>query len=132
MTPVSPPPTTTTSTAVHRVYWIAGLIMGALWAWNRGEPLWEHALKLGLLLFVAAPLIMGAMKRKHPPRPGQSTLSLARLVAAKVVLVIVALLAAWLLRDRVDQPDLVVAVGITVVIGLIGPRIHRHLMITHQ
>ncbi|MFI6347820.1 hypothetical protein [Streptomyces sp. NPDC050560] len=115
--------------AVRRIYLIVGLVMGALWVWHKGEPLWEHALKLLVLLFVVAPLVLGRMRRKHPPVPGQLTLAYPRLVVAKLVLLVVTLAASALLRDKVDNADLVVAVGMAVVIAVGGPLIHPRLLV---
>lgn len=114
--------------SIKRVYLMAGLVMGAVWAWNAGEPVWEHALKFGLLLFVGAPLLHLVQKRRTAGRPQEGPrLSLARAVAAKGVLLAAALLASYLLRST-PHGDLYVAAGLFVAIAGVGPLVHRHLM----
>ncbi|MBD2894451.1 hypothetical protein amrb99_33760 [Actinomadura sp. RB99] len=114
--------------STKRVYRTAGLIMGAVWAWNAGQPLWEHALKFGLLLFVGVPLLHLVQKRRTAGRPQEGPrLSLARAAAAKGVLLAAALLASYLLRST-PHGDLYVAAGLFVVIAGLGPLVHRHLM----
>ncbi|HEU5029727.1 MAG TPA: hypothetical protein VFV01_32775 [Spirillospora sp.] len=114
--------------SVRRGYLMAGLIMGAVWAWNAGEPVWEHALKFGLLLFVGVPLLHLVQKRRTAGRPQAGPrLSLGRAVAAKGVLLAAALLASYLLRST-PHGDLYVAVGLVAAIAGIGPLLHRHLV----
>ena len=114
--------------SVKRVYRTAGLIMGAVWAWNAGEPVWEHALKFGLLLFVGVPLLHLVQKRRTAGRPQAGPqLSLARAVVAKGVLLAAALVASYLLRST-PHGDLYVAAGLFVAIAGIGPLLHRHLL----
>ncbi|MWA00633.1 hypothetical protein F8568_009625 [Actinomadura sp. LD22] len=126
--PVARPAAVAGPRAVKRVYRMAGLIMGGIWAWNAGEPVWEHALKFGLLLFVGVPLLHLVQKRRTAgrPRPGPQ-LSLARAVVAKGVLLAAALVASYLLRST-PHGDLYVAAGLFVAIAGIGPLLHRHLM----
>ncbi|MFB4300752.1 hypothetical protein [Actinomadura sp. NTSP31] len=115
--------------SVTRVYLTAGLIMGAVWAWNAGEPVWEHALKFGLLLFAGVPLLHLVRKRRTAGRPQEGPrLSLARAVAAKGVLLAAALLASYLLRST-PHGDLYVAAALAAAIAGIGPLLHRHLVV---
>ncbi|MEV7465647.1 hypothetical protein AB0O20_03900 [Streptomyces kronopolitis] len=115
---------------IARVYLVAGLVMGGIWAWNHGAPLWEHAVKLLVVLFVGAPLLHLARGRRAARRPPRRLrLSFVRLAAAKVALVALALGASWLLEGSMTDPDLAVAAGLTTVITLLGPFLHRHLMV---
>ncbi|MFE2226649.1 hypothetical protein [Streptomyces kronopolitis] len=115
---------------IARLYLAAGLVMGGIWAWNHGAPLWEHAVKLLVVLFVGAPLLHLARGRRAARRPPRRfRLSFVRLAAAKVALVALALGASWLLEGSMTDPDLAVAAGLTTVITLLGPFLHRHLMV---
>ncbi|MBM4791636.1 hypothetical protein HXP44_06055 [Streptomyces sioyaensis] len=112
------------------LYLVAGLVMGGVWAWNQGSPLWEHAVKLLVLLFVAAPLLHRARSRRAARRPARRLqLSFVRLAAAKIALVALAIGASWLLEDSMRHPDLAVAAGLTSVITVLGPLLHRYLLV---
>jgi hypothetical protein len=113
---------------VKHLYRTVGIAMGAMWAWNQGEPLWEHAVKLGVLLFVGAPLVHFVLKRRA--RQGQAVvpLSVSKIVVAKVVLVAAALGATWLLRPSMTHADLIVAGGLFATITVLGPKIHPLLL----
>ncbi|MDL4819672.1 hypothetical protein [Actinomadura opuntiae] len=111
-----------------RAYRVAGLVMGGVWAWNAGQPVWEHALKLGLLLFVGAPLLHLAQKRRAARHPAAAPrVSIVRVAAAKGVLLAAALLASYLLRST-PHGDLYVAAGLAVAIAGIGPLLHRRFV----
>ncbi|MFE2162053.1 hypothetical protein ACFW9M_30125 [Streptomyces lydicus] len=111
-------------------YLVAGLVMGGIWALNQGEPLWEHAAKLLVLLFVAAPLLHLARRRRTARHPEhRHRLSFVRLAVAKVALIALALGAGWLLDGAMDHPDLAVAAGLTTVVSLVGPLLHRLLLV---
>lgn len=115
---------------IARLYLVAGLVMGGIWAWNHGAPLWEHAAKLLVVLFVGAPLLHLARGRRAARRPARRLqLSFVRLAAAKVALVALALGTSWLLEGSMAHPDLAVAAGLTTVITLLGPFLHRHLLV---
>ncbi|BDM73996.1 hypothetical protein HEK616_74830 (plasmid) [Streptomyces nigrescens] len=124
----------------YLAYLAAGLVLGVTWALNEGTPPWEHAAKLLVLLFVAAPLLHLARRRRAARRadhralhrqapPHQPHLSFVRLAVAKISLLALALGAAWLLDGRFDHPDLAVAVGLTAVVSILGPLLHRFLLV---
>lgn len=150
-TPTRHPPPTATSRALRRppaapapgrrhvtkpclAYLTAGLVIGAAWALNEGTPPWEHAAKLLVLLFVAAPLLHLARRRRearrteHRPPHHRPHLSFVRLAVAKVALLALALGASCLLADSIDHPDRAVAAGLTAVVSLLGPLLHRFLL----
>ncbi|MGW9045378.1 hypothetical protein ACWGQL_22880 [Streptomyces lydicus] len=111
-------------------YLVAGFAMGGIWALNQGEPLWEHAVKLLGLLFVAAPLLHLARRRRAARQPERRhRLSFVRRAVAKVALITLALGAGWLLDGAVDRPDLAVAAGLTTAVSLLGPFLHRLLLV---
>ncbi|MEV5481690.1 MULTISPECIES: hypothetical protein [Streptomyces] len=116
--------------SIAGLYLVAGLVMGGVWAWNHDSPLWEHAVKLLVLLFVAAPLLHLARSRRAARRPAhRHRLSFVRLATAKIALVVLALGASWLLEDSMPHPDLIVAAGLAAVITLLGPLLHRCLLV---
>ncbi|MFI1158901.1 hypothetical protein [Streptomyces sioyaensis] len=116
--------------SIAGLYLVAGLVMGGVWALNHGSPLWEHAVKLLVLLFVAAPLLHLARGRRAARRPAhRRRLSFVRLATAKITLVVLALGTSWLLEDLMPHPDLVVAAGLAAVITLLGPLLHRYLLV---
>ncbi|WP_432000941.1 hypothetical protein [Streptomyces sioyaensis] len=116
--------------SIAGVYLVAGLVMGGVWAWNQGSPLWEHAVKLLVLMFVAAPLLRRVRSRRAARRPARRLqLSFVRLATAKVALVALAIGASWLLEDSMRNPDLAVAAGLTTVITVLGPLLHRYLLV---
>lgn len=128
--PAGPPGPSASPWDIARLYLVAGLVMGGIWAWNHGAPLWEHAVKLLVVLFVGAPLLHLARSRRAARRPARRLrLSFVRLATAKVTLVALALGASWLLEDSMTHPDLAVAAGLATVITLLGPLLHRHLLV---
>jgi hypothetical protein len=106
--------------------------MGALWAWNAGEPIMEHALKL-LALVLIVPTLIHKLRERKAKRSGKPTtgpqVSLGRLMAAKVSLVLVALLANAVLGAFTDNADYIVAVCLVIAPPLLGPRIHHLFLV---
>ncbi|MFF4283751.1 hypothetical protein ACFY0R_00305 [Streptomyces sp. NPDC001633] len=142
--PTSPSPATGSRrrylTKPSLAYLTAGLVIGVTWALNEGTPPWEHAVKLLVLLFVAAPLLHLVRRRRaarradHRPQPHRSPhhrhhLSFVRLAIAKIALLVLAFAAGWLLDDSLAHPDRVVAVGLAAVVSILGPLLHRFLLI---
>ncbi|MFE9687239.1 hypothetical protein [Streptomyces sp. NPDC006285] len=113
-------------------YLILGLIMGGLWAWHAGAPLWEHAVRLLALLLIGPPLLhrARARRRRRLGLEGEPRLSLVRLTLLKLWLVALALLAAWVLNDRLSGADYWIAGGLTVITTVFGPPAHPHLIVT--
>jgi hypothetical protein len=116
-----------------RVRYLAlGLIMGGIWAANHGAPLWEHVVKL-LILTLAVPPLLHVVRTRRRRRQGlgeEARLSFPRLIGLKVSLVACALIAAWLLGDRVTGADFLIAGGLGLTVALLGPRLHARLLIT--
>jgi hypothetical protein len=125
----------TPATTRERVqYLVIGLVIGALWIVHSNEPLWEHAART-LAVLVAVPLLAApvlAWWRKRRGATDARQLSLVRFVAAKALLVGVALgvdvlLSLWL----PGVADYVVAVGLLLAIAVLGPLYH-HLLVTDR
>ncbi|MGW4123412.1 hypothetical protein [Nocardia sp. NPDC004711] len=119
------------STAARRWagYLLAGVTVGLLWVLQTG-PLWEHGLRLGVVLLVvptAAHLIRqrwAAGKPTTAPR-----ISLRRLSAAKAALVAAAMTATWLLEPMLPEVRRLVGLALALTIAVGGPLLHRHLTV---
>lgn len=123
----------TTATTRERLQYLAiGLVIGALWIVHMNEPLWEHAART-LVVLVAVPLLAApvlAWWRKRQGSTDTRRISLVRFVAAKAVLVGVALGVDVLLSMWVPGvADYIVATGLFVAIAVLGPLYH-HLLVT--
>lgn len=117
-------PALTDPDAIQRVCTVTGLVVGGLWALQAGAPLWEHALRLGLLLFVVAPAALwvigrrlGAADRTHVNRLA------VRALVAKSALLVAALGLSAVLRQVTGSADYLVAAGIALAIAFLGPRV---------
>jgi hypothetical protein len=64
--PTRPP--ALTESEVKRGGVCAGVGLGVLWALQHGQPLWEHALRFGVLLFVVVPGCGRSDGRRGDPR----------------------------------------------------------------
>lgn len=101
---------------------LAGVILGGLWALQHGESLWEHAVRVGILLFVVAPVGMWLLRRRQGPDGSPfGGVRLGRLMVAKGTLLVAALAASALLRPVMSGADYVVAVGLFATVRLAGP-----------
>jgi len=135
MTTTTAAPTTSHTPASTRErvqYLVIGLVIGALWIAHRNEPLWEHAART-LVVLVAVPLLAAPLlawwRKRHGSADAQR-LSLVRFVAAKALLVGVALGVDVLLTPWLPGAvDFVVAGGLFVAIAVLGPLYH-HLLVT--
>ncbi|WP_329561795.1 hypothetical protein [Kitasatospora sp. NBC_01266] len=113
--------------SVRIAYAVGGLLFGAAWALGRGDPWWEHLVRVTVLLLAVVPpaqLLRRRQARRGGARPGRQV-PIGRLVLAKLVLLAVALAAGALLGRYLADPDLPVAAGITLVVAFGGPRYHR-------
>ena len=120
--------------AVRLRYLVIGLVLGAAWSWNSALPPWSHALRLGLLLLVVPPLFLLARRTWASRRPGfdptASTAHLRGWVAAKLVLVVVALALQVLLERWLTPTVAVDVVGLLLVatVAVAGPLVHERLV----
>ena len=102
---------------------VAGLLIGASWAWNAGQPPWEHAVKLLLLILIVPSLWHRARVRKQKKTGIVETgphLSLRKLVVAKVGLVAVALAVSASLDGHLAGYDYWIAGGLVAVVAIGG------------
>ncbi|MCQ4041521.1 hypothetical protein ACFOSC_12655 [Streptantibioticus rubrisoli] len=100
------------------------------------DPRASHSLVIpGVAVSLAVAAIPLQVRNAYRGRAGAAhpatrpAFSAARLIAAKLTLVIAALLAQLLLSPYVPSPDAVVAVAIAVVVTALGPRVHAHLLV---
>ncbi|WP_189264959.1 hypothetical protein [Streptomyces fuscichromogenes] len=106
------------------------MTIGALWLVQSG-PLWQHALRLSLIVLVVAPLAHLVQSRRrsrgeqsHGPRP-----SLPRLVAAKIALLVIAVIGTWLLTPVLPHTEIVVTLAVAVIIAVLGPVLHPYMLL---
>lgn len=107
---------------------ITGLVIGGLWALQAGGPLWEHAVRFGVLLFVVAPFATWRIRAVATRRAGGRTgtlqrLRVGRLVAAKAGLLVAALAATAALRPLTGAADYIVAAAMFLTVAFVGPRL---------
>jgi hypothetical protein len=128
---VLPAPARTAGAVPLRARYLAlGLVMGGVWAWNGGTPLWVHAVKLVVLMIIVTTLMRLARRRRarRSGVPAEPRLSLPRTLGAKAALVVAALAANWLLDRWVPHAYLLVGAGLAVIVALLGPRFHPRLL----
>ena len=107
-----------------------GLIAGAVWLSSSGQPAWMHALRIGAVLLIVpavAQRLVGAIARRHG-RGGREMVSVRRLVAAKAVLIVLALAATMALQGHVAGLDWYVAGWLALTITFGAPVIHHRLL----
>lgn len=107
---------------------ITGLVIGGLWALQAGGPLWEHAVRFGVLLFVVAPFATWRIRSVAARRGGGRTgtlqrLRVGRLIAAKAGLLLAALAATAALRPLTGGADYIVAAAMFLTVTFAGPRL---------
>lgn len=105
-------------------YLFAGVVIGALWVNQGGTPLWEHAARLlGLMAIVMTVTTVRARLRNRPPKH-----PIGRFLAAKVGVVVLAVLAALLIGGRIDNEDMWIGLGLFVLVAVFGPILHPWLI----
>ncbi|MGI5330659.1 LmeA family phospholipid-binding protein [Actinomadura nitritigenes] len=102
-------------------YAVAGSAIGGAWAAGGDMPAWEHALRLLLIIVVVPPLVRLARRRLG----ARGHLPLGRLVAAKVLLIGVALLLDMLLATWTGAAHVITGVVLSVLVACGGPVLHR-------
>ncbi|MDI3404070.1 hypothetical protein [Streptomyces cavernicola] len=113
------------STAGLRLaYAAAGLLIGGAWLYGRDMPLWEHALRLCVIVVVVPPvlhLIRSRLRRYSADRH----LPLRRLVVAKVLLVAAAVAVELVLDPLTAWASFVTAAALAAVVAVGGPTWHQ-------
>jgi peptidoglycan/LPS O-acetylase OafA/YrhL len=96
-------------------YVVAGLLIAGFWYLNRNRSPWEDALRTIGIFTVLMVVMRVRLKRKSVD------VHLVLLIAAKAVLIVIAVLVQEALKHWMDNPALVVAVGLGFVVALLGP-----------
>ncbi|MFD7099962.1 hypothetical protein [Streptomyces xanthophaeus] len=112
----------------HRAaYAVAGAVMAAVWALGGDTPAWEHALRL--LLLILGVSVAVRLVRRRLARTGRVPVSglFFGLLAAKMLLVAVALLVDWIAGRWFSDPNLVTAGFLFVLVVAGGPALHARL-----
>ncbi|MDQ8701153.1 hypothetical protein RCO28_01450 [Streptomyces sp. LHD-70] len=120
MTPRSEP----TATGLRLAYAAAGLLIGGAWVYGRNMPLWEHALRLCLIVVVVPP-VLHLVRSRIRRRPAAQHLPLRQLVVAKVLLVVAAVAVELLLDPLTAWASFVTAAALATVVAVGGPPWHR-------
>ncbi|MCY0955509.1 hypothetical protein [Streptomyces sp. H27-H5] len=108
-------------------YGVAGLVMGAVWALGGDTPPAEHALRVLAVLAVAAPVMILNGRRRARAGTARDKRLVLSLLAAKVLLVAVALLLDRILGAWLPEPSLVTAGCLFVLVAAGGPALHARL-----
>ncbi len=109
-------------------YAAAGAAVGGVWAFGGDTPAWEHALRV--LVVVLCVSVAGRFAGRRLARAGHTPVDRGLffgLVAAKVLLVAVALLVDWLAGLWFSEPALITAGFLFVLVTVGGPVLHGWL-----
>ncbi|MFB7260371.1 hypothetical protein [Streptomyces nojiriensis] len=109
-------------------YAAAGAAVGAVWAFGGDMPAWEHALRV--LVVVLCVSVAGRLVGRRLVRAGRTPVDRGLffgLVAAKVLLVAVALLVDQLAGLWFSEPALVTAGFLFALVAVGGPALHGRL-----
>ena len=109
---------------------VAGLGIGWIWIRQSGEPLWEHAVRPAILVLIVVPVISALRRRVRRARnlPPPRHLRISRLLAAKLALIAGALGATVLVGMWTSHADTYVALGLVVVVAVVGPILLPHFV----
>ncbi|MGZ9935127.1 hypothetical protein ACXNSR_35230 [Streptomyces sp. NC-S4] len=109
-------------------YAAAGAAVGGIWALGGDMPAWEHALRV--LVVVLCVSVAGRLAGRRLARTGRTPVDRGLffgLVAAKVLLVAVALLVDRLAGLWFSEPALITAGFLFVLVTAGGPALHGRL-----
>lgn len=115
---------------IRLAYLLAGIGIGASWA-TQNEPLWQHALRLALILLVGLPLLRLILGRLRARRgdAARPHFSLIRFTAAKLGLVLASTAATLLLDPVTAHARPTVGILIIVAVAALGPALHPRLFV---
>ncbi|MCX4807773.1 hypothetical protein ACFWWM_12750 [Streptomyces sp. NPDC058682] len=109
-------------------YAAAGAAVGGVWAFGGDMPAWEHALRV--LVVVLCVSVAGRLVGRRLARAGRTPVDRSLffgLVAAKMLLVAVALLVDWLAGMWFSEPTLITAGFLFALVAVGGPALHDWL-----
>ena len=110
-------------------YLVAGLVLGLAWAWHAGEPPWEHVLRLVIVVLILAPILRLVPRALGVRRVWTRRVPWLRLLAYKLPLLALALLADWGLGHWMTATvsGLVAAAALAAAVAGLGPVLHSRL-----
>lgn len=103
-----------------------GWLVGDLFAPHHNDPVRLIALRFGLLAVTIPVQIRLERRRQAKGIVRPLTIRSPRIIAAKFVLVLVALGAEWLIGMWTPDADLIVAAGLFVAVAWFGPKLNRY------
>jgi len=115
--------------AVQIRFAVAGGVLAVTWLWRGSTPIWQHALRLAVVLFVVAPTVSWLRRRS---RDGHETTPLRRdvsrvVLVAKFLAILAASVLQWLLQKWISPEWAAtvvgLALGLAVAVG--GPEVVR-------
>jgi hypothetical protein len=104
---------------------VPGIVFGVLWYANRDTPLWEHAVRM-LVIMVVVLAAIELLADRHNGQKRAPHLAHGRVIGAKLGLLAIAVVAEWALDHWTEQASAVVAVGLVVVTAVVGPALRHH------
>ncbi|RKT87412.1 hypothetical protein SAMN05421805_113125 [Saccharopolyspora antimicrobica] len=112
-------------TPVRLGYAVAALVIGGAWAFGWDVPLWQHALRLLVIVLVLPPIVHLARRRLR--RPVTAYPPMRHLVVAKVLLVAGAVGLELLLNRWTWWAPFITAAALAATVAVGGPPWHRKL-----
>ncbi|MDQ0401481.1 hypothetical protein ABVB69_27840 [Streptomyces sp. NPDC000349] len=113
------------------LYLLAGGYFGWRWAFDAHGPAWEHAAGVLVQMLVLSAVVQLLQRRASRRGQGRSgggqpfRLPLRQLVLGKLLLVVAALAAEYLLHRWTSNAHLVIGAGLFLAIALGGPVLQR-------
>jgi hypothetical protein len=105
---------TTVASKARIRYLVGGLLIGGFWYLNRGQTPWEEALRT-FGIFAVLMLVLKARVKESVE------VHLAPVLTAKAVLLLLAVVVQEGLKHSMDNPALVVGIGLGLAVALLGP-----------
>jgi hypothetical protein len=117
--------------AIRMRYLAAGLVLGLIWVWHADEPLWEHVLRLVIVVLILAPVLRLAPRIRGVRRTRARRLSWTWLLAFKLPLIGLAVLADWALGHwmTATASGIVTGVAMAAAVATLGPVLHPRLFV---
>jgi hypothetical protein len=115
---------------LRAAYVCVGLVIAAVWVGHPGEPMWKDLVRTAALMVVVASVV-SLRRRRHTTTDDvvrAQRLSVPRLLAAKLGLLVAAVAAQLFLQRYTSHADAWVGAGLGVMVAVAGPRLHQTFM----